>query len=640
MAVFLSPFAGVGAQFLDNNGTILSGGKIFTYAAGTTTPLPTYTTFDGLTPHTNPIILDSAGRVPGGQLWLLSNDAYKFVLETAAGVLIGTYDNITASIESSDINFIQSGTGAVVTDVQDELRALFIRPEQFSSLAFADAAAVGQNRPLLLTGEYIIPADQTLSADLYFNGGQFSVAAGQTLTLRGQVVNKDTLSQLFSGAGSAVGLRYVRPEWFGAVRNGTANDSPALNRAWACVAGSAASRGDRPTIELASGSYGIGSTWRVAPTLSIPLEIIGQSWAVGGTRLQVIAGFDATSGDMALHIDGQTDAVQAIASYTIGGFAIIPRDTTGGGACDCAYQIGSASTTLIGVQPNEIHDIHVSDGFPVQTRIINARLIDFDRCSWWSRTLAGAVSIDFPSSATALKFAGDMNFNDCNLIGGRDTGVNVTLVRCNPSHSGYEVKGVRFNNSIFYKASPSVEISPSGGAIVGDWWFNAGCQFDGFQNAVITCQPTGAGTVLDDIHVTGVYIRGINVGFIAVNFVALSGARMDSIWVTGNWFANILGGSKAVEIVNGTNVHINDNNLTECDGLGADPMIVLNNVRSFTCNFNTLSQVTAITVSYLIALGTSTNYGSVVHNSTGGHAAVGPVQNLSAGAQLTLTPNW
>ena len=60
--VYLSSFAGAGAQFFSNSGVPLSGGKIFSYAAGTTTPQATYTSSSGLTPHSNPIILDSAGR--------------------------------------------------------------------------------------------------------------------------------------------------------------------------------------------------------------------------------------------------------------------------------------------------------------------------------------------------------------------------------------------------------------------------------------------------------------------------------------------------------------------------------------------------------------------------------------------------
>jgi hypothetical protein len=83
MSVTPSPIGGFAAQFFDNNGVILSGGKIYTYAAGTTTPQASYTSAAGVTPHANPIILDSAGRVPGGEIWLTDGLVYKFVIETA-----------------------------------------------------------------------------------------------------------------------------------------------------------------------------------------------------------------------------------------------------------------------------------------------------------------------------------------------------------------------------------------------------------------------------------------------------------------------------------------------------------------------------------------------------------------------------
>ena len=92
-AVFLSPIGGAGWQFFDNSGNPLSGGKIETYAAGTTTPQVTYTTSAGNVAHTNPIVLNSVGRVPTGEIWLTSVP-YKFVLKTSADVLIDTYDNI------------------------------------------------------------------------------------------------------------------------------------------------------------------------------------------------------------------------------------------------------------------------------------------------------------------------------------------------------------------------------------------------------------------------------------------------------------------------------------------------------------------------------------------------------------------
>jgi hypothetical protein len=154
MAVNISPVGGAAAQFFDNNGVILSGGKIYTYAAGTTTPQATYTSSSGGTAHTNPIILDSAGRVPNGEIWLTGGASYKFVLKTSADVLIGTYDNIVfaasaaniaytpgaqslltdttvqsaldslsnSSTGSSKIGFLQAGTGATATTVQARLR--------------------------------------------------------------------------------------------------------------------------------------------------------------------------------------------------------------------------------------------------------------------------------------------------------------------------------------------------------------------------------------------------------------------------------------------------------------------------------------------------------------------------------------
>jgi hypothetical protein len=105
MAVNLSPYGGVGAQFLDNSGNVLTGGKIFTYAAGTTTNQATYTTSAGNIPHSNPIILDASGRVPsGGEIWLTDGLSYKFILRDSNDVLIATYDNVTG-INSNFVNF-------------------------------------------------------------------------------------------------------------------------------------------------------------------------------------------------------------------------------------------------------------------------------------------------------------------------------------------------------------------------------------------------------------------------------------------------------------------------------------------------------------------------------------------------------
>lgn len=92
MSVNLSPI-GNGISFLGTTGIPLAGGKLYTYQAGSSTPLAAYTTINGNIAHTNPIILGSDGKLPD-ELWLTYGFNYKLVLTDANDVLIYTYDNI------------------------------------------------------------------------------------------------------------------------------------------------------------------------------------------------------------------------------------------------------------------------------------------------------------------------------------------------------------------------------------------------------------------------------------------------------------------------------------------------------------------------------------------------------------------
>lgn len=92
MAVNLSPI-GNGFQFFSNLGIPLAGGKIYTYQAGSSTPLATYTDNGGVYANTNPIVLGVDGR-PANEVWLTDGYNYKFVLKDADDVTIQTYDNL------------------------------------------------------------------------------------------------------------------------------------------------------------------------------------------------------------------------------------------------------------------------------------------------------------------------------------------------------------------------------------------------------------------------------------------------------------------------------------------------------------------------------------------------------------------
>lgn len=79
-------------RFFDANGLPLAGGFLYSYAAGTTTPLTTYTDQSGLTPNANPVVLDSEGYA---NVWLGAN-SYKFVLYDANNNLQFTEDNVVS----------------------------------------------------------------------------------------------------------------------------------------------------------------------------------------------------------------------------------------------------------------------------------------------------------------------------------------------------------------------------------------------------------------------------------------------------------------------------------------------------------------------------------------------------------------
>lgn len=105
----LSPVWGAGAQLFDNNGVPLTGGKIYVYEAGTTTPAVTYTDPNGITANTNPIIADAAGRL-ANEIWFGVYSSYKFVLKDSNDTLIATYDNIPSSPQPPIVNDASSIT--------------------------------------------------------------------------------------------------------------------------------------------------------------------------------------------------------------------------------------------------------------------------------------------------------------------------------------------------------------------------------------------------------------------------------------------------------------------------------------------------------------------------------------------------
>ena len=119
MTVLLSPIGNSMTPFVGLDTLPLAGGLLYTYQAGSTTPLASYTNSIGDIPCANPIVLGVNGIAPTA-IWLTSGIAYKFVLATADNVTLYTYDNIAGIPSSADILNVPSGailvwSGSVAT---------------------------------------------------------------------------------------------------------------------------------------------------------------------------------------------------------------------------------------------------------------------------------------------------------------------------------------------------------------------------------------------------------------------------------------------------------------------------------------------------------------------------------------------
>lgn len=213
MAVNLSSLGGAGWQFFDNNGVPLAGGKLYTYAAGTTTPATTYTSALGNVNNSNPIILNSAGR-PSSQIWLDNNVNYKFVLSTSGDVVLWTMDNIP-------------GISSFATTTIANLPAV---PPTAGDIAFiTDRGREG----LFICRAGTAPSDP----------------------LKGIYVPSNTANFYWERDWDGIN---GYPEWFGAVSNNAGGSVPSTNLSalQACVSLC-------PVTNLKAADYWINGTWKI-----------------------------------------------------------------------------------------------------------------------------------------------------------------------------------------------------------------------------------------------------------------------------------------------------------------------------------------------------------------------------------------
>ncbi len=192
MAVNLSPI-GNGFQFFDNNGAPLNAGKIYTYQAGSSTPLATYTSSSGLTANANPIILGTSGRPPN-DIWLSEGYFYKFILKDSSDVTIQTYDNLYGII---------GATPPAATPIP--AGGIFLWSGSIGSIPAGYVLCNGSNGTPDLRDRFVVGAGSTYAVD-GTGGSANAIVVSHTHTATSTVTDPGHLHSVGAGVNSGAGF--------------------------------------------------------------------------------------------------------------------------------------------------------------------------------------------------------------------------------------------------------------------------------------------------------------------------------------------------------------------------------------------------------------------------------------------------
>lgn len=121
----------------ESSGVVLNGGKVFTYAKGTTTPLASYTDYTLGTPNANPVILGSDGCA---NIWLGAS-AYKIAVQKSDGTVVYTTDGVAGGYNT----FLALNGSNALTAISDPAASLglfWLSSTNAGFLKWSDASAI------------------------------------------------------------------------------------------------------------------------------------------------------------------------------------------------------------------------------------------------------------------------------------------------------------------------------------------------------------------------------------------------------------------------------------------------------------------------------------------------------------------
>lgn len=209
--------------FFSGSGTLLAGGKLYAYIAGTTTPKDTYTEIDGATTNANPIVLNARGEVPSGVFG--TTGAYKLVLKDASDVTLWTRDNVYGEHDPANLD---------VSTLTSEWVSSGYTPTRTGNTTFTTP---GDSTAVFQVGRRIRAADSATRYGFVASASYSVIDGVTTITV---ALDSGSLSAAMSRADVHVLSNQAKPgllrdfvsvKDFGAVGDGATDDTTAIQAA-------------------------------------------------------------------------------------------------------------------------------------------------------------------------------------------------------------------------------------------------------------------------------------------------------------------------------------------------------------------------------------------------------------------------
>jgi hypothetical protein len=394
--------------------------------------------------------------------------------------------------------------------------------------------------------------------------------------------------------------------------------------------------GSRPTVRLERKTYVLDAPLQIAATDLTNIEIVG----AGSTyATKLVAGANFPPNTPFINVVISPGAYGAQNDFILRDFMI---DCAG--VQDAAGIRISATTENGSFTANTVQNVAIANAkYGVQ--IFNARQINFEHCGIWQQNVVDAIGVLISTDQNGN--AGDVNFNECNIVCKPDgNSRGMVLKAVGPSNAaGGQLKGVGFNNSVINQATGYVDIVAESGGQVGDIWFNPRCQFDGAAESTHTgrgfdVSSTGAGSMVDDLNIAGMYFRGLWASQATIKMTASGGGKIGTSSIIDNWVANT--SQPFIELTNVDGAVVSGNRIYAVGGGGGaslDHYIGFYNCRGFACTGNVATQLDRATY-WGVRLDAACNRFAVTGNVFYGAVNIGNVDNpTSASVERVVSAN-